>query len=422
MRNLVTNHEQNPFFLFNVDDIICKYNLWKEVLPRVQPHYAVKCNNSDTVLRLLASLGCGFDCATKYEIQQVLSLGVDPSKVVYAHTTKMPTFIKYANQNNVDLITFDNEEELYKMKRIHPHARAIIRIKYDGPAMCKFGVKFGCDPYTETSELLKIAAQINVNVVGVSFHIGTGSTEPSVFYNAIKTAHDVFQQAANLHFNFNLLDIGGGFPGNRDFSLLPFSKSINMALEEFFPDSSIRIIAEPGTFFVKSAFTLACSVHSVRKNCFSKNDVGERSLYDYYITDGVFGNMSDAILYNADFIPIPLDAPTNKKQYLSTVWGPTCDPLDKIKENIYLPKLNIGDWLVFENMGSYTRVLATQFHGFGLTPIYSFITEKKWFVIKDNVPFDKYNLEETYESRHKLEDSLICIKRRAEIDYYKHLD
>ncbi len=34
-------------------------------MPRVTPFYAVKCNPEPGVLRLLNSLGTGFDCASK---------------------------------------------------------------------------------------------------------------------------------------------------------------------------------------------------------------------------------------------------------------------------------------------------------------------------------------------------------------------
>lgn len=60
----------------------------------VEPFYAVKCNPDPVIVRLLAALGCGFDCATKGEIDLVLNgLGEDLSfsalgltdKIVYAN-------------------------------------------------------------------------------------------------------------------------------------------------------------------------------------------------------------------------------------------------------------------------------------------------------------------------------------------------
>ena len=55
---------------------------------------AVKCNSDPLLLRTFAALGGGFDCASKNEIATVLDLGVDPSRIIYAHTCKQISHIK----------------------------------------------------------------------------------------------------------------------------------------------------------------------------------------------------------------------------------------------------------------------------------------------------------------------------------------
>lgn len=75
------------------------------------------------MLKTLAALGIGFDCASKQEIQKILALGVEPERIIYANPTKDPVYIKYAADNGVNLMTFDSEEELYKTKQIFPQAR-----------------------------------------------------------------------------------------------------------------------------------------------------------------------------------------------------------------------------------------------------------------------------------------------------------
>lgn len=56
--------EDKPIFVIDVDDLIEKYLKWKELIPRVQPCYAFKCNDSIGIIKVLAALGCGFDCAS----------------------------------------------------------------------------------------------------------------------------------------------------------------------------------------------------------------------------------------------------------------------------------------------------------------------------------------------------------------------
>ena len=58
-------------------------------LPRVQPHYAVKCNPNAAILATLAAAGASFDCASQHEMQLVLSMGVSPDHIIFAHPCKV---------------------------------------------------------------------------------------------------------------------------------------------------------------------------------------------------------------------------------------------------------------------------------------------------------------------------------------------
>ena len=51
--------------MVDVGRIIDLYDQWMSVLPSVTPFYAVKCNNDPVLLKVLAELGTGFDCASK---------------------------------------------------------------------------------------------------------------------------------------------------------------------------------------------------------------------------------------------------------------------------------------------------------------------------------------------------------------------
>lgn len=53
-----------------------------------------------------------------------------------------------------------------------------------------------------------------------------------------------------------------------------------------------------------------------------------------------------------------------RELYASTVFGPTCDSIDVIARSVLLPKLKVGDWMYFQNMGAYTMAAASSFNGF----------------------------------------------------------
>lgn len=363
----IANHtdQEEPFFVVDLADIVYKYKLWKLKMPRVQPFYAVKCNDSTTVLHLLAALGTGFDCASKNEIENVLAAGVEPSRIIYANPCKTRSFIKHAESVDVNLTTFDNEMELRKMKLLHPHCRLVIRIRVDDSgALCRLGMKFGCD-VEDVSHLLNIAKELGLNVVGVSFHVGSGCQDSSAFTKAVASARQVFDIAADIGYNFELLDIGGGFPGSKGpfVSFEEIASVINTSLDQLFPpESGVQIIAEPGRYFVASAFTL-CTNIIAKREVVPDEEGGETSCM-YYVNDGVYGSFNCLIFDHAEVQPIPLMDTEDRNILKCSLWGPTCDSMDRILETSFLPEMNVGEWIIFENMGAYTVAAASTFNGF----------------------------------------------------------
>src|SRR5258708_7831207 len=104
---LENNQSEDPFFIVNLGDVIRQFKKWEYFLPNVTSFYAVKCNNDELILRVLAKLGCGFDCASKNEIAKIINLDVSPDRIVYANPCKMISQIKYARAHDVDLLVFD---------------------------------------------------------------------------------------------------------------------------------------------------------------------------------------------------------------------------------------------------------------------------------------------------------------------------
>jgi ornithine decarboxylase len=50
------------------------------------------------------------------------------------------------------------------------------------------------------------------------------------------------------------------------------------------------------------------------------------------------------------------------------VFGPSCDGLDTVLRGHALPRLDVGDWLVFGRHGAYTFTGACPFNGMDPTP------------------------------------------------------
>lgn len=354
--------DSDAFFVADLNGVYRQLLRWHAKLPRVQPFYAVKCNPDPKVLALLNKFGTGFDCASKGELEQILGLGVSPDRIVYANPCKAITYVRYAASKGINLMTFDNADELYKVKQHHPNSRLLLRISTDDSnSLCRLSLKFGAS-LEDTGKLLDIAKSLELNVVGVSFHVGSGSYDPSAFLDAIQRSRQVFDQGLERGFNFDLLDIGGGFMND---SFDGVADLIRSALDTYF-DPSIRVISEPGRFFVSSSFTLAVNVIAKRK-------LDDEEKVMYYVNDGVYGSLNCILFDHQHPVARVLKCGSRfvYNDFVGTgehrcfIWGPTCDSLDVIANDAHLPyELNVGDWIYFEDAGAYTVAAASCFNGF----------------------------------------------------------
>ncbi|EHK96880.1 PLP-binding barrel [Glarea lozoyensis ATCC 20868] len=361
--------DEDTFFVADLGEVYRQHMRWKTNLPRVKPFYAVKCNPDPQVIRLLAKLGTGFDCASKAEIEQVLKAGVEPHRIIYAQPCKTNSYVRYAASQGVKQMTFDNTDELYKIKKLFPGAELFLRISTDdSSSLCRLSLKFGAAMDT-TTDLLALAKELDLNVVGVSFHVGSGASDPLAFMNAVQDARTVFDQAETFGFNFHTLDVGGGFSSD---TFDAMAAVLSSALDEYFP-SNINVIGEPGRYYVACAFTLAC--HVIARRTIADEQSGAHS-YMLYMNDGLYGNFSSIMFDHQN--PVAQVLKTGERFYYDTmasqptcdgieysIWGPTCDGIDRIAESIrFSHDLDVGDWLYFEEMGAYTKCSATRFNGF----------------------------------------------------------
>jgi len=366
-----TLEKEEAFYVVDLGAVLRKYQQWVTALPRVHPFYAVKCNPNPAIVRTLASLGVNFDCASKTEIQQILGGNISASRIIYANPTKMKSHILYAKSSGVDLMTFDNVFELEKIAATYPESRLLLRIiTDDSQSICKFSTKFGA-PMDQIDTILAKAKSLNLNVTGVSFHVGSGCMSVNSFIAAIKSAHRVFQKAENHGFHFTTLDLGGGWPGTDDDGIRfnDIAAAISPVLDNLF-GPEIRIIAEPGRYFVSECHTLVVNVFAKREMI----DENNNKKFLYYINDGVYQSFNCIFFDHVHPTPLVFTPGSRTDTFKCTIFGPTCDSMDCIAKDIMLPELEIGEWLYFKNMGAYTTAAASPFNGFKSHPTTFYIS------------------------------------------------
>ena len=227
-------------------------------------------------------------------------------------------------------------------------------------------------------EIIQTIKKSNLNFVGVSFHVGSGCYDSELYVNALKDVRSIFDLAKEYGYHLNILDIGGGFPGNLDSkpSFHEIADSMRDVMDELF-DENVRVIGEPGRFFAAGCYTLITNVFAKRNvyNQLMIENKTQKQEYLYYINDGVYQSFNclffdHAKITSENIVPIRLNKQkeineqVEEEEFISKIFGPTCDSLDMIVSNMHLPKLEIGDWISFPEFGAYTMAAASSFNGF----------------------------------------------------------
>ena len=359
----IADKQGTPVVVMDHDVIRANYADFKKHLPKVQAYYAVKANPAPEIIRTLYQAGASFDVASLPEFMLVYEniKHLPPKeqqdfiwdKIVYANPIKPAETLRALDQYK-PLVTYDNLEELRKIRQYAPHAGLMLRLRVPNTgSMVELSSKFGCDP-GEAVDLLEEAFRVGLVVEGLSFHVGSQCTNFLNFVQAVSMAAAVIQEARGRGHEIKILDIGGGFPAPYNRHVKPFSllaERINAEIGRLFP-ADMQILAEPGRFLVATAAVCVARIigKAIRdgKTC-------------YYVDDSIYNTYSGIIF---DHCQYRVKAFKRGKTEICAVFGQTCDGLDAISQAEELPDLAIDDLVYSENIGAYSSASATWFTGF----------------------------------------------------------
>ncbi len=359
----VARKHGTPVVVIDHEVIRRNYANFKRHLPRVQAYYAVKANPAPEIVRTLYKAGASFDVASLPEFLLVhKNIERLPAKerqdfiwdkIIYANPIKPKETLEALDQYK-PLLTYDNIEELRKIKRYAPHAGLVLRLRVPNTgSMVELSSKFGCDS-GEAADLIVEAFRCGLVVEGLSFHVGSQCTNFDNFVQALNIAAAVRNEALARGHEIKILDIGGGFPVPYDAHvkpLRPLARKINAEIDRLF-SKDMEILAEPGRYLVATA---AAAVARIIGKTFRDGKTC------YYIDDSVYHTYSGIVF---DHCQYRLQAFKTGEKELSTVFGQTCDGMDIITQSEELPRLEIEDLVYSEDIGAYSNASSTWFNGF----------------------------------------------------------
>lgn len=355
-----------PTYIFNKDILIKNIKDFQDLI-NAEILYSVKSNPEEKIIKILYENGVRkFDIASLNELELLKSLcekySFEKVDFYFMHPVKSRKAINEAYKLGVRVFSLDSKEELYKIleetnyaKDLSLHLRVSTTSKTSAFNLSnKFGISL-----QESETLIKEIKQ-HAQEFGICFHVGSQCMNPSEYVLAI----DGLKHYLNfINVTIDVLDIGGGYPLTyHNYKPLPlnvYAQNINYALAGFlrsFPNC--KVWSEPGRVLVGESQSLLTRVELVKGK-------------SVYINDGTYGGLFDAGYPNFVYGTTVLRSSSNSNIALDIMeddyqlFGPTCDSLDIMKGPFKLPKnITEGDYILFHNLGAYSKSLRTNFNGF----------------------------------------------------------
>ncbi len=320
----------------------------------VEIFFAVKANNHPLAIRAVERAGGSFDIASAGELEQLLGLGIDASRVTFSNPMKIPADIDFAHGKGVTLFAADTVDEIEKLAVRAPGARVYIRVEVDNtgsgwPLAGKFGAT-----EAEAVPLLALAASKGLVPYGLTFHVGSQCDHLSSWRAALEKCSRIWKASAEQGMPLTLLNLGGGIPARYQKDVPPVDEigtAVLAWIKELMPDAN-RVFIEPGRYLVAEAGVFVTSVigRAVRN--------GKKKVF---LDASVFTGLMEA--YETFWYPtevLRLDASGNlvtpgDETETVALLGPTCDSVDVITAGIALPRIEVGDRIAFYTAGAYTN-------------------------------------------------------------------
>jgi ornithine decarboxylase len=348
MQQIVESGQQeDAFFLCDQDRLVQNFNYWTDKLQNVTPYFDAGCNTSSMVLSTLAQLGAKFSCQNKLEMEQLKKIGIPAQDIMFGSSVKVASHLRFAASCGIDVMGFESSAEIIKIKKNSPNARLVYRLNFPASPSQTLSIP-------NMSELLTAATSAGLPVVGVSLNML--DTSINSYQKAISLARLIFALGKSLGHDLSLLDLGELIPNVDNFQqfeelVLSIQSWVTFQFKSLDNFTDLQLFAHPSNFIVDSAFVLATKV-------IGKRVAKSGSNVCYVVNDGIFGAFG-RLLHDDDVTLTPSPLVKNGDDVLATtcdVYGPSGHDMDQICFNHSMTDVDIGDWLVFENMGSFAMI------------------------------------------------------------------
>jgi len=354
---------KTPFYCYSLKELKDNYRNLKNAFNHINPLicFSVKSNSNLALLKELKKMGSGADVVSIGELLKAIKAGISNKKIVFSGVGKTEEEIIMAIKKKVLLINVESESEINLINKIAKKISKKISIgirlnpNVTGKTHKKISTggkneKFGLI-YSDFLNLCKkIKKMKNLNLQGISVHIGSQITNLKPFKEVLSVINKVIDK---VKINFKFIDLGGGMgisysPNEKPIDLKKYAKIVN----KFVKNKNTKIIFEPGRIIVGNTAILISKIIYIKKS----------NRKNFIILDAGMNNLMRPALYNANHQIISLKK-MNKffKGHIEFV-GPICESSDKFLVKKKFSKVKEGDYIGLANVGAYGMSLSSNYN------------------------------------------------------------
>lgn len=361
----VTDYQQ-PFWLYKKSVITERIGWIQSWQGLGRLHYAMKANFHPEILKIMQATGCGIDAVSLGEMQHAVDCGFKPKDIILSGVAKTKKELLWAIENEIYQINIESFSELAKIielnKTLNKKVSLALRVNpeidagtHPGIATALKDSKFGLDFKTANQILVHIAAEENLELKAISFHIGSQITNVSVFEKAIQVVKPFYVNAKQICPQLDRLDLGGGLGIDYKDADSAMDQQRWLALQEIYDrelkDFGALLILEIGRFLVARSGVLISRVEIIKTAATTK----------YLILDAGMSLLLRPALYQAIHEILPLkkkDGPATT----FTVVGPICESSDVLVTGKVMPFIEEGDFVAICDTGAYGAAMSSRYN------------------------------------------------------------
>jgi len=371
-----------PLYVYSASTLRLHYEKLATAFAALEPLicYSVKVCSNIHILRLLASMGSGFDIVSGGELYRVLQAGGDPAACCFAGVAKTDAEIRYALETGIRMFNVESEQELENLARLARdtgrQARAALRVNPDvDPRTHRFittgkkETKFGVDLERAERVWHDFAASDGarwVDLSGVQAHIGSQITTVEPYVQALEKIVALVDRLGKAGIRIATLDFGGGFGAEYEGGEALAAEAFAGAMIPLLEGRGLEILMEPGRFIAGNAGVLVTQVQYVKP-------AGDRT---FLLCDSGMNHLIRPALYGSYHHVWPVEpgedfAPRQRirdEAFPGTavvdVVGPICESSDFFGKDRHLPPVARGDRLAVFSAGAYGMSMASEYNAF----------------------------------------------------------